>query len=598
MNKLRPGSLTNPSTRDDGFVRTSNVTRFLATCSIHGVPTEDLFQRDDLIEASAESLARVARAVLSLFRITESPPAVERSKVLTGGGGSGQRGPYGSSRATESTPNLVLARSTSPTSTPTQKKRWSPPTPGLPTVMDHGLDTLREGLSSTRPPHIATDRLTPLGPPPPRSPLRARSSSSRGGAYGDRGSLADSTRASLGESIRERESLADSRQSLSSSARTDSTAFSSLLEVQRSGSGGSAGRFGTVRTTTTDATSLHLNDDGSLAASLTDDLGRKPPDLHRVVEETESAATSSSGGKKKSRSNGTATELAHSEELAEKERERRRRINLGKAKWPDDFFDSSQQNLHAAALAEEFGTEGSITPPLLSTSPSQMSMHSVPRRDADQVDELPPITPKRPMHRARHSVDTAVVLLPKPPRIRTDLDNASPTRGPLRRSNTQLSAGAVPRSGSLVPRADRDARTNSQESVPRSPRVPFPRSVSGDYVDHSPVRQPSPQQVADLGSTADRPKMPRGRFTSEVDGASSRRRPRPNSFDIQGAKPGRSRFESMVNLGVVSSNPIASDINTRDSVDVRQTLVVKEEGKPAVQYVSFIVVEMDCLLMT
>jgi hypothetical protein len=593
MNKLRPGSLTNPSTRDDGFVRTSNVTRFLATCSTHGVPAEDLFQRDDLIEASAESLARVARAVLSLFRITEAPVA-ERSRVTTGGGSSSGRGPYGSSRATESTPNLALARSTSPpVSTPTQKKRWSPPTPGLPTVMDSGLDTLRENLSS-RPTTAESDRLSPLGmTPPPRSPLRTRSSSSRAAIYGgDRGSLADSTRVSLGESVRDRDSLADSRQSLASSARSDTTAFSSLLEVQRSRSGsGSAGQYGTVRTTTTDATSLHVNDDGSLAPSLAEDLSRKHVDLHRVVEETESSATSSSGGKKKTRSHtassaatGRSTpsvaELAREEEAQEKERERRRRIHLGKAKWPDDFLDSSQQSAHAAALAEEFGTDGSLTPPM-SASPQQTGMVAPPRSGVDHVGLSGPITPKRPAHLPRHSIDTTI-LLPKPTRFRTDTDNASPTRSPLRRSSTQ----GAPRPPGLLPRADRDGRSNSQESGPRSPRVPFPRSVSGDYSarDNSPMRLPG-EDDADTGSMADRPKVPRGRFTSEVDGASSRRRPRPNSFDIQGSKPGRSRFESMVNLGVVTSNPIASDINSRDSVDIRQTLVVKEEGKPAVQYV-------------
>jgi hypothetical protein len=597
MNKLRPGSLANPSTRDDGFVRTSNITRFLATCSIQGVPSEDLFQRDDLIEASAESLARVARAVLSLFRITEAP-AADRSRGVSSGGGNNSRGPYGSSRAAESTPNIALARSTSPTmSTPIQKKRWSPPTPGLPTVMDSGLDTLRENLGS-RPTTGESDQLSPLGmTPPPRSPLRTRSSNSRAGLFNDRGSLVDSTRASIGESVRERESIADSRRSLASSTRTDTTAFSSLLEVQRSRSGsGSAGQYGTIRTMTTDATSLHVNDDGSLAPSLTDDLGRKSQDLHRVVEETESSATSSSGGKKKARSSANASavaarstptmaELAHEEEVQEKERERRRRIHLGKAKWPDDFLDTSQQSVHAAALAEEFGTDGSVTPPL-SSSPPQMDMVAPTRTSIDRADvQTPPLlTPKRPSHRARHSVDTTV-LLPRPPRLRTETDNSSPTRSPLRRSNTQ----AAPRSPGLLPRSDWGARSDSQERATRSPRVPFPRSVSGEYSihDHSPARtSAADRDDIDLGSVADRPKVPRGRFTSEVDGASSRRRPRPNSFDIQGSKPGRSRFESMVNLGVVSSNPNASDINSRDSVDIRQTLIVKEEGKPAVQYVS------------
>ena len=44
----------------------------------------------------------------------------------------------------------------------------------------------------------------------------------------------------------------------------------------------------------------------------------------------------------------------------------------------------------------------------------------------------------------------------------------------------------------------------------------------------------------------------------------------------------------MVNLGVVTSNASASDILTRDPYEgsaVRQTLIVKEDGKPPTQFV-------------
>jgi hypothetical protein len=54
-------------------------------------------------------------------------------------------------------------------------------------------------------------------------------------------------------------------------------------------------------------------------------------------------------------------------------------------------------------------------------------------------------------------------------------------------------------------------------------------------------------------------------------------------------RPRRSRYESMVNLGVASANASASDLLARDSGDgsaVRQTVVVKEEGKPATHFVS------------
>ena len=45
----------------------------------------------------------------------------------------------------------------------------------------------------------------------------------------------------------------------------------------------------------------------------------------------------------------------------------------------------------------------------------------------------------------------------------------------------------------------------------------------------------------------------------------------------------------MVNLGVASSNASASDLITRDSYDggaVRQTLIVREDGKAPTQFVS------------
>ena len=45
----------------------------------------------------------------------------------------------------------------------------------------------------------------------------------------------------------------------------------------------------------------------------------------------------------------------------------------------------------------------------------------------------------------------------------------------------------------------------------------------------------------------------------------------------------------MVNLGVASSNASASDLMSRDSYDgsaVRQTLIVREDGKAPTQFVS------------
>jgi hypothetical protein len=120
--------------------------------------------------------------------------------------------------------------------------------------------------------------------------------------------------------------------------------------------------------------------------------------------------------------------------------------------------------------------------------------------------------------------------------------------------------------------------------------IPFPRAVSGESP--SPFNTPSqsqslqvdPLERAGSTSSASSPSLvPRGRFQSEADGSSSRRRPRPNLYDELGAKPRRSWFESMVNLGVASGEQAsASDLMARDATDgsmSRQTLVVTEERR-------------------
>ncbi|GAW00435.1 cell division control protein [Lentinula edodes] len=81
LNKLRSSSIVRPDPKEDGFARTSNITKFLAACSSYGLANEDLFQRDDLIEASSESLARVARTIIALIKFVDAPITIsDRSK--------------------------------------------------------------------------------------------------------------------------------------------------------------------------------------------------------------------------------------------------------------------------------------------------------------------------------------------------------------------------------------------------------------------------------------------------------------------------------------------------------------------------------------
>jgi hypothetical protein len=62
-----------------------NITRFLASCSANGLPPEDLFQHDDLIEATSDSLARVAKTIIALVKWAETPTTTH-SHLLWGRG--------------------------------------------------------------------------------------------------------------------------------------------------------------------------------------------------------------------------------------------------------------------------------------------------------------------------------------------------------------------------------------------------------------------------------------------------------------------------------------------------------------------------------
>ena len=141
---MRQASVVKPDPREDGFVRTSNVTKFLAACSSWGLPPEDLFLRDDLIEATGESLARVAHTIVALIKFAENP-ATARSKLLTGkrpslnvSTSTSANSPYANGTvrgAAASSPNL-----TTPSSP--VKKRYSPPA-GLPTLPLYHLFVLQ-----------------------------------------------------------------------------------------------------------------------------------------------------------------------------------------------------------------------------------------------------------------------------------------------------------------------------------------------------------------------------------------------------------------------------------------------------------------------
>lgn len=142
--------------------------------------------------------------------------------------------------------------------------------------------------------------------------------------------------------------------------------------------------------------------------------------------------------------------------------------------------------------------------------------------------------------------------------------------------------------------SESDATTHGWRDTPVP--VPFPRVVSGGHSE-TPLSLGScnentavPTKVLNNSANNINFCPPRRRFQSELgSGGAARSKPRPKSYDELGARPSRMRFESMMNLGRANSAMAsASDLIARHSFGnaVRETLIVKEEGKPPTHFVS------------
>ena len=657
------------------MVRTSNVTKFLASCSsMLGLSSEDLFLRDDLIEGSFESLARVSKTIIALIETSENPPPDHPR--LQGRGPYGQ--PPGFSRAAQSTPNL--ARSVSPSSPfldqrraraevpvpvpipkngsspiPIVRKRWSPTSGILPPVHsstptiddDVEIDVDEDGMlrspgssriirgegddeitneceSSSggrgggrrrnRFDHRSRDGVPQILTPPPRSPLRPKLSCGRNHQMPSSSMTISSSPVDLSLSStpprdlhahRSRPLTTEARQSVASSTLSDTTTFSSLLDPRQSlvsnQGGANGGKFGTTRTATTEATSYFASDAPSFgrteASSITPSLNdeyhrgrkrsggdtrapglqdRKPSetvgvDLTRVAEETEGGGS------------GMVSGLRPREKSSSGEDSRTRArpaIRLGKGKWPDDFFPPG-----SLPPGNELPESPKPITPSSTTPPRKLAIVGRPN---DSTESLPQF-PRRPSHRSRHSLDTASSLLPRDSVFGREASPDNRTTPPTSKVilPRRVSQG---RSPGFIGRSSLD---NEGQPAVDGP-VPFPRTISGsgDQSKHNNAIS-DPAMIAEIkkSQVAEKPKLVRGRFRSEIDGSSSRK-PRPTSHDGLGQNPRRSRFESMVNLGVATSTASASDLLIRNALEdntVRPTLIVREEGKPATQFVSIFV---------
>ncbi|KAL0065795.1 Protein kinase of the Mitotic Exit Network [Marasmius tenuissimus] len=475
--------------------------------------------------------------------------------------------------------------------------------------------------------------------PPPRSPLRARSpkrappanavpddngqglftrtrrSSQQASSHSHQSpnrssAAASSTHASIGDdsirdSVADNHNLRVSRASTTMTDATTSTTTTVMSSLLERGNSGMFSKFGTIRTMTTEATSEAPSITRTEGSSIAEDLARKQRgsdhtrdrkasdvgvvDLSRVIEETEESGSSSRGGSKgksrvKNREEDKGKGKVGMKEGSEAERVEKGALRLGKGKWPDDFIDAlhppsvpinSSKNRVSPDPEERVRTSSIIS----SSPPRKLAIVGASRRN-ESLESLPQF-PRRPSHRARHSVD-APVLLPKESIIRRDSDGLPSPSGSskvlIRRHSARPSSrNGLNQSGSGNSGSGDDRKDSDGEAM-----VPFPRTVSADHSGSGTPRTPSAEEPSGLSLALEKSRPPRGRFQSDVQG--TKRRPRPSSYDELGAKPGaRSRFESMVNLGGAGSgNASASDLMARDSMDgsaVRKPLIIKEEGK-------------------
>ena len=608
MNKLLLTSVVCPDPREDGFVKTSNVTGFLAACVSYGLPNEDLFQRDDLIEATSESLARVAKTVIALFKFVDSPQSMSGRAISIPS--SPSQGQAAISRASSSTPNLIT-KPISPGSSPT-RRRWSRPS-DLPTLRSHSpddnnntvrVDSRLELLHNYQNAEFKSILVPELKEPPPKS-LRRRPGTKHGDTWSTntssqnhnpRSSTADSTRVFIDDaSIRDsvNDELQHVRPSVSSSMLSEDTVITTISSML--GRKNSSNPFGTIRTMTTDLTSAPPSVSRAEGSLIVEDLARKRsmesasgkygkerrisepviPDLSRVAEETDESMSSKGH-------TITATTIAGNSNKppakAKSKESEMPSFYLRRGKWPEDFMDSLQaetqpQSIPARDLFLDQDDSSCQSTPN-SISPPRMAGAVRPGGENPQEQELISALPRRPTHRPRHNADDPPIIMPKDGILRRD----SPDSGRLiLRRHSAKPAASSHSGGILIPRSNNKDRNNEDDLfTDNDPSVvPFPRTTSAG--------EPMLQN--------ERPRVLRGRFQSEIEGStSSKRRARPSSYDELGAKSARSRIESMIDLGVESGKASASDLLFRDSLHnstVRMRLVVREDGKPPTHFVSF-----------
>lgn len=611
VNKLRPGRILRVAPQSQ-----SSVTKFIAAAAEFGLSADELCEKEDFKALLMENLAHIARTVVAVAHAAENPPP---RKFVSGAtpSSSSSGSIYYSGASSMSTPNLL--RSSSPPNAGIKKqRRFSPPGPMLPTLRSASPaeDADAAGKGDDNPVVIVVDEEDVFG-------LKAYNTTT-------------TSTTDLPSSPHSRANPRVSMTSRTSMASSDATtAYSSLLDPR------SSTRYGTVRTMMTEATSLSATTDrpsltpteaSSAKAVLQGEYDTAPapggpPSVNASRRSKPSSPVDGESPRRRHPERRTSDDLARVAEETDEgggtvprngvglppssspSAEQQVKIKVGKGKWPDDFMEvfkfppptpPKYKKLAPIKIPPpDGGGDGAEEVSL--DSPTLGSWQEEPvAGSSSKMGSGRPIRVRRTSELDRNEL--------APPPITPTSAGVRPRRRSTRMSSDVLSPkerepSPLPSSGELSPRLrvsstkNYGPRTKSEDRLAREGPVPFPKSVPGGDLSSSAAQRSSgsedtvkeeaeAENVSGLATSKLGPPLSpnaRARFEKE-------RRSSFGDQQLRAAVPplaNRRRHESMMDMGASTSKGDGGGlIGGMDGSAVRKTLVVKEEGKPSVHYVS------------
>lgn len=567
-----------------------NISKFLAAVAAFGVSSDEIFDIEDLVAVpfTSDGLARVALTILAVKKLQDSPPPQKfQLKVETK-----QSSPSGSSP-----PSKNINAGSPPV---------SPTTPKSPTAQgrNHNIYiSSNVGSASASTPNLSrsTSPTSPTSPIPPIPAKRPRqvvpaavSSSTQASVDVSPSAAADEEDVfgPVDSNIRTRPivKLSTTSRASMASTHTDTSVYSSLLDNRST-------RYETIKSITTEATSLAsdtpslTHTEGSVVKaalakespqqrirrlsspnSPVDEFPRRKDrrrsdsiDLSRVAEESEEGTIPTR------RLNGNGNDSGSPQP--------QRVIKLGQAKWPDDFMKVFDLDKDRASPVKQSSGEGGET--------ERGGCSGTVNLDDSVAKRKPSLV------RSRRSLESTepVIAPPSPSPISRVRPRNSQHRVATAAAAAELGSRVSPRSSleySPVRRPSQHSPVPVRTSLDGelSPPVPFPRA-------------PPLSQLSTLPSSSETLLLP------QTTKKSPRESPTPTKVRLEAEPlkdrrssfgdnpnpriPMRPRHES-INVSPGESKAERSLIGGMDGSQVRKTLIVKEDGKPATHYVSFVFV--------